>query len=254
MRCCNVCSPERRSRVALCVALLGVLVSPSVSASVSAQAQAPVSAAPVVAPAAPTTVTAPLTLEQLLARFAGMSGLSARFREEKRMALLAAPLVNEGALYFAPKGRLARHITAPAPATVLIDEGSLRYADAGGSETLTLDQNPVLRLFVESFVKIFAGDREALTRMYTMELVGLPAGADGAPRWSLRLRPRVAPMTQVIERIEIEGHEVVLETMRIVEVGGDETLTTFSAVDPQRRFTDQELAALFSLPARPQGR
>ncbi len=90
--------------------------------------------------------------------------------------------------------------------------------------------------------------------MYTMELVGLPAGADGAPRWSLRLRPRVAPMTQVIERIEIEGHEVVLETMRIVEVGGDETLTTFSAVDPQRRFTDQELAALFSLPARPQGR
>ncbi|MBA3550540.1 MAG: outer membrane lipoprotein carrier protein LolA [Nannocystis sp.] len=240
MRYCNVCFLE-------CVALLGALV------AVPAQAQAVSS--PVAASATTSTpAAASMTLDQLLARFAGMSGLSAKFREEKRMALLAAPLVNEGTLYFAPKGRLARHITSPAPATVLIDEGSLRYADAGGSETLTLDQNPVLRLFVDSFVKIFAGDREALARLYTMELVGLPAGVNGVPRWSLRLRPRVAPMTQVIERIEIEGHEVVLETMRIVEIGGDETLTTFSEVDPQRRFTDQELAALFSLPVRRQGR
>lgn len=241
MPSCNVCSRDR-------VALLGVLIGSLTS--VPAQAQAPVATAPVTAaPAA-----AAMTLDQLLARFAGMSGLSARFREEKRMALLAAPLVNEGTLYFAPKGRLARHITSPAPATVLIDEGSLRYADAGGSETLTLDQNPVLRLFIDSFVKIFAGDREALARLYTMELVGLPAAADGAPRWSLRLRPRVAPMTQVIERIDIEGHDVVLETMRIVEIGGDETITSFTEVDAARRFTDQELAALFSLPARPQGR
>jgi hypothetical protein len=61
-------------------------------------------------------------------------------------------------------------------------------------------------------------------------------------------------MTQVIERIDIEGHEVVLETMRIVEIGGDETITSFSEVDAQRRFTAQELATLFSLPARRSGR
>lgn len=208
----------------------------------TAQAQAPVAAVPV-APAAP-------SLEQLLARFAGMSGLSAKFREEKRMALLAAPLVNEGTLYFAPKGKLARHITAPAPATVLIDEGSLRFADAGGSETLSLNNNPVLRLFVDSFVKIFAGDRVALERMYTMELVGLPAGADGVARWSLRLKPRVAPMTQIIDRLELVGHDVALETMRVVEVGGDETITIFSDVDTQRRFSAEELAALFRLPGQ----
>lgn len=210
-----------------------------------AQAPAPV-AAPVAAPAP--------TLEAILGRFAAMTGLSAKFREEKRMALLAMPLVNEGTLYFAPKARLARHITSPAPATVLIDAGSLRYADAGGSETLTLDQNPVLRLFVDSFVKIFAGDREALQRMYTLEFTALPAGADGAPRWSLRLRPRVAPMTQIIERVEIEGRDVVLETMRVVEVGGDETVTTFTQVDTQRRFTAEEQAALFRLPGQRQDR
>ena len=225
---------SRRSFAWLLLAC-GVLVAGPVAA------QAPAVSAP--------AVSAP-ALEQLLARFAGMSGLSAKFREEKRMALLAAPLVNEGMLYFAPKGKLARHITAPAPATVLIDEGSLRFADAGGTETMSLVQNPVLRLFVDSFVKIFAGDRVALERMYTMELVALPAGADGLPRWSLRLRPRVAPMTQIIERLEIVGHDVALESMRVVEIGGDETITTFSEVDTQRRFTAEELVALFRLPGQ----
>ncbi len=249
MPCCNACSPEPRNvrtRAVLGGLLAGLLTGP-------AHAQAPAAAAPV-ATSTTTPAAAPIGLEQLLARFAAMSGLSAKFREEKRMALLAAPLVNEGVLYFAPPGRLARHITAPAPATVLIDAGSLRYADAGGSETLTLDQNPVLRLFVDSFVKIFAGDREALARMYTMELVALPAGADGLPRWSLRLRPRVAPMTQIIERVEIEGRDVMLETMRVVEVGGDETVTTFTQVDTQRRFTAEELTALFRLPGQRQDR
>lgn len=232
MPCFNAFSPERRVWI-FCAALVVML--PGL-----AQAQAPVAAA---------TTTSPALL-QLLERFAAMPGLSAKFREEKRMALLAVPLVNEGTLYFAPKGRLARHITAPAPATVLIDGGSLRYADAGGSETMSLDQNPVLRLFVESFVKIFAGDRVALERMYTLELGAGPVGADGVARWSLQLRPRIAPMTQVIERIEITGRDVTLETMRVVEVGGDETLTTFTEVDPQRRFTAQEMASLFRLPGQ----
>lgn len=225
---------SRRSFAWLLLAC-GVLVAGPVAA------QAPAVSAP--------AVSAP-ALEQLLARFAGMSGLSAKFREEKRMALLAAPLVNEGMLYFAPKGKLARHITAPAPATVLIDEGSLRFADAGGTETMSLAQNPVLRLFVDSFVKIFAGDRVALERMYTMELQALPVGADGVARWSLGLRPRVAPMTQIIERLEIVGHDVALESMRVVEIGGDETITTFSEVDTQRRFTAEELVALFRLPGQ----
>lgn len=232
MPCCNAWSDR------------WILVLAALLLATPARAQEP-TPAPVATAAAP-------SLETILARFAAMTGLSAKFREEKRIALLAAPLVNEGVLYFAPKARLARHITAPAPATVLIDEGSLRYADAGGSESLQLDANPVLRLFVDSFIKIFAGDRVALERMYTMDLASLPAGPDGLPRWSLKLRPRVAPMTKVIDRVEIVGRDVVLETMTVVEVGGDETVTTFTEVDANRRFTPAELTALFSLPSQGQ--
>lgn len=243
MPCSTACSPEfaRRLRLVMMVCVASAALVPT------AQAQAPVTT--------PATTSAAPALETLLARFAAMSGLSAKFREEKRMALLAAPLVNEGVLYFAPKGRLARHITAPAPATVLIDEGTLRYADAGGSETLSLDSNPVLRLFIDSFVKIFAGDRDALARMYTLELVALPAAGGVADRWQLQLRPRVSPIDKIIERVEITGHDVTLETMRVVETGGDETITTFSEVDTRRRFTATEQAELFRLPVRlPAGR
>jgi hypothetical protein len=57
-------------------------------------------------------------------------------------------------------------------------------------------------------------------------------------------------MTQIIDRIEITGHDVTLETMRVIEIGGDETVTTFSEVDTKRHFTPQELKSLFTLPAR----
>ena len=40
----------------------------------------------------------------------------------------------------------------------------------------------------------------------------------------------------------------MIASMRVVEVGGDETVTTFSAVDTARRFTAEETATLFSLP------
>lgn len=209
-------------------------------------AAAMLAAAPMAVAAAPEVAAAPaITLEGLLAKFAGMSGLQASFREEKRMALLAAPLVNEGVIYFVPNGgspRLARHTTAPAPSVVVIDGASLRVADGAGREEIALDRNPPVRLFVDSFVKIFAGDRAALTSMYAMEL-----SAEGE-RWTLRLRPKVSPIDKLVERVEIAGEGVVIASMRVVEVGGDETVTTFAGVDTKRRFTAEESAALFSLP------
>ena len=234
---CSSTSPDRFALLrSTCLKGLVLLVAAVVAApTASAGEPAAVAAAP--APA--------LTLGALLARFAAMSGLQASFREEKRMALLAAPLVNEGTIYFVPNGgspRLARHTTVPAPSVVVIDGATLRVADAAGREEIALDRNPPVRLFVDSFVKIFAGDSAALGTMYTMELA-----AEGE-RWTLRLKPKVAPIDKLVERVEISGEGVVIASMRVVEVGGDETVTTFSAVDPKRRFSAEESAALFSLP------
>ena len=53
------------------------------------------------------------TLERLLAGFASMTGMSARFVEEKQIALLARPIRSEGVLYFTAPGRLMRLVTSP---------------------------------------------------------------------------------------------------------------------------------------------
>ena len=198
--------------------------------------------------AAPSAEAALPTLEGLLGRLAALPGIRAKFREEKRMALLAAPLVNEGVLYFHPPGRLARHTTAPMRASVVIEGGRLTFGDERGVEVIRVDGNPAMALFVDSFVKIFAGDRDALVAMYDMAIEAWPEG--GAEGWRLTLRPKVAPIDRILARIEIEGAGVIVRRMRVVEVGGDEAVTTFSEVDVSRAFSAAEQAALFRVEAR----
>lgn len=185
----------------------------------------------------------PTPLEDLLARFKAMPGLEAQFREEKRFAMLDAPLVSEGALHFAPPGRLARHTTTPVRSTVLIDGDRLAFGDERGQSEIDLAQKPVVRLFVDAFVKLLAGDQAALERLFAAEHTALPDDA-----WTLVLLPKVSPMKGIIERLELRGAGLVLDRMRLLEVGGDETITTFSRVDAERRYTPEEAARLFRLP------
>lgn len=199
--------------------------------------------ATVVAPVAPPPA-APLTLDALLRRFAAMPGLSARFREEKRVALLAAPLVSEGTIHYAPPGRLARHTTSPSPATVLIDGAQLRFFD--GRQTTAIDMNatPVVRQFVDSFLALVAGDGTALARGYAMELAVDPARPEA---WTLTLRPRVAAVQRVFRDIVLRGTGVALASMVMRETSGDETSTTFREVDAGHRYSAEEVARVFRI-------
>lgn len=183
----------------------------------------------------------PWTIETLLAGFAAMPGLQAEFREEKHMALLAEPLVNEGTLHFSA-GKLARHVTAPVASSVLIADGLLEFGDGSGKETIDLDANPVVRLFVDSFVHIFAGDRAALEQLYAIQFNPAEGGS-----WTLVLRPRMSPIDKVIDRVIVEGKDLAITKMRIIEIGGDETITVFSKVDTAKKYSARELAEVFAI-------
>ncbi len=180
---------------------------------------------------------------QLLARFARIEGLSARFREEKRMALLAEPLVSEGELYYARPDKMLRKQTAPEPATVLLDGDRLQMASAAGRQQLDLSTQPVVRMFVDSVRWVLAGDEARLRDLYDVTFEARPGGA-----WHLHLAPRKDPLRKLVHHMTLDGHGVVLDEIRIVEHGGDETRTTFSHVDPHRRFTPAEIARIFRLP------
>lgn len=194
-------------------------------------------------PAAPQV--APVTLDALLTRFRALPGLSARFREEKRIQLLVAPLVSEGTLDFAPPSRMVRRTTSPAPSTALIDGAQLRFSDGNGQQALDMNAMPVVRQFVDSFLAVVAGDRGALERTYAMEFRVPDAALPD--RWTLTLRPRVPALQRVFREIALRGDGVALSALILRETNGDETETTFREVNAARRYSPEERARVFRI-------
>jgi hypothetical protein len=181
----------------------------------------------------------------LLAAFSKSPGLYARFREEKRLAMLDAPLVNEGTIHFAPPNRLARHTERPVESTLLIDGEKLQFGDADGQQSVDLGANPVARLFVDSFVKLLAGDRAGLEKIFKIKFT---PGAGGA--WQLVLTPQVAPMDKVIKELDLRGEGLIVRDVDVRETSGDVTHTTFTDVDVNHRYDAAEAARVFRLPHR----
>ncbi len=184
------------------------------------------------------------SFDGLLRRFAALPGLEARFVEEKRIALLAVPVRSEGRIYFAPPDRLMRRVERPEASSALIAGGRLRMRQGSRVEELSIDDNPVLRGFIDSFRAVLAGDRRALERFYRIEFTPRSDEADG---WELILRPRAEPLARFLREIRMRGAGVAVREMRMMEVNGDETRTTFSELNTNRRFSQAETRSIFRI-------
>lgn len=170
-----------------------------------------------------------------------MPGLSARFTEEKQIALLAVPLRSEGEIHFAPPGLLLRRVTSPTPSSALIQDGRITMVSGEQRQEIDLSQNPVVAGFVDSFRYILAGDRAGLERTYE---ASFEQGSDG---WRLRLVPKTEALRRFLQEMVLEGQGHEVRRMRMVEVSGDTTTTTFRDVNAQRRWSDAERRRMFSL-------
>jgi hypothetical protein len=174
---------------------------------------------------------------------AGTSGVVARFREVKEIALLSAPLEVRGTLTFVPPDRLVRVTTEPGRSRLVIDGERVSFEDEAGSEAMDLSENPVARAFVANFIVLFNGDLAGLRERYEPEF-----RVDGA-RWRLALVPRRPPLSDFVAHVRLEGEGRSLGRMELLEVDGDRTTTTFSEVEVDRRFAPEELERLFAPPA-----
>ncbi len=193
-------------------------------------------------PAAAGDRNAPLTLDTLMTRFRGIAGLSAHYREEKRIALLAEPLVSEGTVHYAPPNRIARHTLTPTSASVVLDGTTLRFGDGKTERSIDVASSPVVRAFVDSFLSVLAGDRAALERSFKVDFQ-----TPGAQKWELTLTPREASLGGILRDIRFTGDALVLSQMRIREASGDEGVTTFSEVDTAHVYSPAEASRVFRL-------
>jgi hypothetical protein len=217
----------------LCIPLLMAVVLP-----VGAAPPAPLQERPADFPEQPTDA------RTLLRALASVEGLEARFVEHKKLALLRAPLRSEGRLYFMRPGHLARIVDSPATSVVRIGPDSLEVEDGAGTQQFDLRSRPDIKMFVESFVHVVAGNHEALASTYELGFEA-PKGPDGT--WLLTLEPARKPLSDLVERLEIRGRGYEVATIRVLETRGDFTEITLESVDPRRRFSAEDRRRLFGL-------
>ena len=195
---------------------------------------------------APAAAQAKIGRDELVALLKAVPGVKARYKEERRLALLAAPLVSEGTIHFAPPSKLARHQSSPSKAHVVVDGKRLRFGDDVGKDDIDLASNPVVAVFVDSFLQVLAGDADSLQKTYVVEFVG--GTAADARAWTMTLRPKAEPMTKIVDRIVLRGRDAVVRELEVWEKGGDSTLTTFTDVDITHRYGEKEIADVFRVP------
>jgi hypothetical protein len=182
-------------------------------------------------------------VEQLLSELAAIPGLEAHFREEKRLALLEEPLVSEGSLSYARPDRMRRAVERPVPSTLILRGSRLLMSAGGATRVLDLETQPALRAFVDSFRLILTGDLARLRELYDLDLRSATSAG-----WELVLTPRAPPLVGAIAAVEVRGRGRILAELRVREPGGDETLTQFRDVNPERAFSERERDELFRIP------
>lgn len=186
--------------------------------------------------------------------FAASPGFEARYEEEKHLGLLAVPLKSRGRLFFLPPGHLTRIVEEPEPSRVRITPSELHTTSRGNEKRIDLSQSEELRAFVTSLVQVFAGRRDGLALLWTIEYASI---ADDPRGWTLTLVPRAAEpgskskasLARMVSRLELTGEGEFVTRIEVREPSGDRTVTRILEADPERKFSDAERAEFFELPA-----
>jgi outer membrane lipoprotein-sorting protein len=164
-------------------------------------------------------------LDQLLAKLAKVEGLSAQFQEEKRMSLVAVPLKSEGTLYYQKPRALARHTLKPSRSSVLLSGDVVQFGDGKHSQSIALESQPAVRLLVDTFVSVLAGDKAALLR-----LASVSYEQPSKDSWLIRVVPKDPKLLRIVKAMTFAGKAAELSSMELVDGHGDVTRTTFTQI------------------------
>lgn len=192
--------------------------------------------------------SAPASFEDLLASMGSGHGFEAHFEEEKHLALLVAPLRSRGTLLFDPPSTLLRRVEAPQSQDILVTKTHVRISDASGERILDLSGLEAVRPLIESLIWIFTGDHASLEAAYETDFRLLDRGGSDPARWQVRLSPRKPPLSDLVRELRVSGSGVMADTMELMEVGGDRTLTRITAAKPRTHWNESEQRALTDSP------
>lgn len=151
-----------------------------------------------------------------------------RFVERKHLAILSAPLELSGTLVYVAPDRLEKHTLVPRAESLVLEreELTIENKERNQRRTLVLQDFPVIWAFVESIRSTLAGDLPTLSRFYQVGLDG------GERRWRLTLKPSAPRMQDVVSEIRISGNHNWINSVEIIETGGDRSVMTITRDGP----------------------
>lgn len=163
-------------------------------------------------------------LAQLMQELRQVKTARGRFVERRYLAILNAPLESAGTLAYTAPGRLEKHMLSPRQESLILDGDTLlvENRETGQRREVSLQEQPVVRAFVESVRATLAGDLQTLSRFYEVSLEG------DASRWRLRLRPTEARMREVASEIRLSGNGTWVRLIEILDAGGDRSVMTIT--------------------------
>jgi len=144
----------------------------------------------------------------------------ADFEEIHFSNILTEPVKLSGTLIYVAPSKIEKHVKAPYEERYRVDGDVVFYENRvkGISRTVSLEDYPLLRAFVDGLRATFAGDFKTLAKFYHLQLDG------DRNRWRLTLVPIEECLRDVIESITIQGQEGRLKQLDLRETTGDYSL------------------------------
>ena len=162
------------------------------------------------------------TVEALMGLLKADRELSVPFEEATYSSLLTEPVIARGLLKFVPPDRLEKSITIPSHERYVVDGDrvTVEKTRKGVTRSISLEEYPGLRSFVEAFRSSLSGDAVRLREVYEVTLGGSPE------KWSLLLRPREAAGRSFVDYILLTGSSSRVGTIAIRSPDGDRSVMT----------------------------
>ncbi|MGA6827263.1 LolA-related protein [Nitrospira sp. NS4] len=164
------------------------------------------------------------TVEQVVALLKEGREPSVSFEEATYSSLLTEPLIVRGVLRFTPPSTLEKEVLEPDRERYVIEGDRVTYENERKrvKKTISLEDYPALRSFVEAFRASFTGDVARLKQVYDTTVEG------SSRQWALLLRPRDSAGRSMVESLTLAGSEGQIATITIRSPDGDRSVMTLS--------------------------
>src|SRR6266436_9704978 len=172
---------------------------------------------------------APSDIDQLIQKLQAVHNsqpsLQANFREERHLAMLKDPIVNEGKVWFTFPDKIRREIGGKTPSTTVIDGKRMwiYYPNYQQVEIYDLEKRPMLK---DSLRALTAGlNFREVSNFYTIE------GSKENNVYDVRLTPKTASVKKLVHTVDLRiDDRLTPQRVNIKDAKGQEISVTYTNV------------------------